>query len=243
MDFSKEAMAGSQVSFGLAARLVQQEPDELWIRTCIEEELFSASPFGMDDPAVVDGLKRLSAWCDSAREDVPQSTGAIKREWLRLFVGLGTPQAPVWESFYVEPNATMFGGSTLEVRAAYRAWGLEFERKAHEPDDSLGIMLAFCSCLMEIENRSASASAAAVAMKASSALEDFLVKHMLPWASAWRFLVREHARTDYYRGVGELVFGLQRAYARRFGIEYRSDDGVFSYIAHSQALATGAKMP
>ncbi len=233
MDFNKEAMISSQVAFGLAARLVQQEPDGEWIRTCVEENLFSASPFGMDDPAVIDGLRKLSSWCSDAREDMAGSTGAVKRDWLRLFVGLGAPLAPVWESFYTEPTAAMFGRSTIDVRAAYRAWGLEFERKAHEPDDSLGLMLAFCSYLMECEIRSASVSDASGAAEASSALEDFMVKHMLPWASAWRFLVQDHARTDYYRGVGELVFGLQRTYARRFGIEYSSDGGTFSYVARS----------
>ena len=229
-DFSKEAMMGSQVAFGLAARLVQQEPDEGWVRTCIEEDLFGGSPFGMDDRAVLDGLEKLSAWCSVACEDARESTETIKREWLRLFVGLGTPQAPVWESFYVEPTAAMFGQSTLDVRATYRSWGLEFERKAHEPDDSLGLMLAFCSYLMEREIQSASVFDASGAAEASSALEGFMTKHLLPWASAWRFLVQSHARTDYYRGVGELVFGLQRAYTRRFGIEYSSDDRAFVYV-------------
>lgn len=158
--------------------------------------------------------------------------GGIRREWLRLFVGLGTPEAPVWEAVYTEPEATMRGRSTLAVRAAYRAWGLEFERKAHEPEDALGLMLAFCSFLMEREIKGARKKGdEATAAKAASSLEAFMAEHMLPWASAWRFLVQNHAKTDYYRGVGELVFGLERAYARRFGITCDPEDGTFSYAA------------
>ena len=54
MDFNSETMKGAHVSFALAARLVQQEPDEAWVRTCIGQDLFGAAPFGMDDPAVAD---------------------------------------------------------------------------------------------------------------------------------------------------------------------------------------------
>ena len=201
------------------------------MRTCIGQDLFGAAPFGMDDPAVAGGLERLSAWCAAAKADVAEGAAAIRREWLRLFVGLGTPEAPVWEAVYTEPEATMRGRSTLAVRAAYRAWGLEFERKAHEPEDALGLMLAFCSFLMEREIKALEEGDEATAAKAASSLEAFMAEHMLPWASAWRFLVQNHAKTDYYRGVGELVFGLERAYARRFGITCDPEDGTFSYAA------------
>lgn len=234
MDFDKGSLQAAQAAFGFAAGLVSQEPTEEWVQSCIDEKMFEGAPFGADDPAVDEGLSRLSSWCSSAEGDIAESTADIQREWLRLFVGLGSPEAPVWESYYTEPNSTMFGRSTLEVRAAYRAWGLEFERKAHEPDDALGIMLAFCSYLMGRELEAMDAFDATGAAKAASALEEFMVNHMLPWASAWRFLVGNHARTDYYRGVGELVFGLERSYARRFGIECNEKDGTFAYAARTK---------
>ncbi len=229
MEFDKETLEGAQAAFSIAAQMVQLEPSEDWVRTCVDEDLFSAAPFGMDDEAVVAGLEKLSAWCELAREDVPEHTGAIQREWLRLFMGLGEPLAPVWEAIYTEKNGSMRGRSTLDARYAYRTWGLEYENKAHEPEDALGLMLAFCAYLMEQELIAIEAGCETAAGKARAALEEFMVRHMLPWASAWRFLVQEHARTDYYRGVGEFVFGLERAYARRFGIECNPEDGTFSY--------------
>jgi len=231
VEYDQESLLGAQAAFGLAALMIQNEPGQEWVRTCAEDDLFDAAPFGMDDPAVIDGLKLLSSWCATAGEDVSQSTGDIQRDWLRLFIGAGVPEAPVWEAYYTEPNATTFGRSTLEVRKAYRAWGLEFERKGHEPDDSLGLMLAFCSHLMGCEIAAVESGDQEAAEKAVSALEAFMVKHMLPWASAWRYLMGAHAKTDYYRGVGELVFGLMRAYARRFGVECNPEDGTFSYSA------------
>ena len=235
MDFDKETLQAAQVAFGFAAGLISQEPTEGWVRSCIGDDMFVAAPFGEEDPAVKDGLTLLQAWCNAACDNVTEATADIQREWLRLFVGLGSPEAPVWESYYTEPNSTMFGRSTLEVRAAYKAWGLEFERKAHEPDDALGVMLAFCSYLMGRELEAMDAFDPVATEKAAKALEEFMVAHMLPWASAWRFLVKNHAKTDYYRGVGELVFGLERAYAKRFGIECNEEDGTFSYVSHAEA--------
>lgn len=223
--FDSEELQAASVAFDFAARLVQVEPDEEWVSRCIEERLFDGAPFGAQDDAVAQGLALMARWCDGVKDDVAEKTKELQREWLRLFVGLGIPEASVNESYYTEPNSTLFGRSTLKAREAYRAWGLESERKATEPDDALGIMLAFCAHLM----REAADGDSQVADKALAALERFLAEHMLPWASAWRFLVAQHAATDYYCGVGELVFGLERACAARFGMVFDGETGAFSY--------------
>ena len=76
-----------------------------------------------------------------------EAVAELRREWLRLFVGLGTPEASCLESFYVEPNSHMFGKNVIAVREAYRRHGLEIERLHREPDDHLGLMLGFLSRL------------------------------------------------------------------------------------------------
>ncbi len=63
MEFSTETMAGAQAAFGIAAQLVQMEPTEEWVRTCIDEDLFAEAPFGMDDEAVASGMGKLDSWC------------------------------------------------------------------------------------------------------------------------------------------------------------------------------------
>ena len=227
--FAPEELRAAGIAFGFAARLVQVEPSEDWVRQCIEEDMFDASPFGEDDEAVVEGLQLMSAWCKSAKDDVVDHTKQIQREWLRLFVGLGSPEASISESFYVEPNSSLFSKTTLSVRGAYREWGLENSRKLNEPDDSLGMMLAFCSHLLNLAADALEAGESDKADKAITALESFMVEHLLPWVSAWRFLVKQHAASAYYRGIGEFVFGLERACADRMGVAFNEEDGSFSY--------------
>ena len=222
-------LASAAVALDFAARLVQVEPDEAWVRRCIDDDLFSASPFGENDDAVKKGLSLMDSWCKVFMGDPHESLAAIRREWLRLFVGLGAPDASLSESFYVDPNGALFSGNTLKVRAAYQAWGLENNRRAHEPDDMLGMMLAFCAYLARTAAEASRSGDEALEVRALDSFERFLVEHMLPWASAWRFLVAKHASSDYYRGVGEFVFGLEHACAARFGIEFDEVDGVFAY--------------
>ncbi len=227
--FSVEEMRAASVALGFAARLVQVEPSEDWVRQCIDEDMFDAAPFGEEDEAVIDGLRLMSEWCVSAKADVGDYTKQIQREWLRLFIGLGSPEASISESFYVEPNNSLFSKTTLSVREAYGEWGFENTRKLSEPDDTLGMMLAFCSQLMAMAAHSDETGDKDASDKALAAFEAFLTEHMLPWASAWRFLVKQHAASAYYRGVGEFVFGLERACAKRFGIAFNEEDGSFSY--------------
>lgn len=229
-EFDSCDLASAAVALDFAARLVQIEPDETWVRRCVDERLFSASPFGEDDDAVKKGLSLMDSWCKVFMNDPCESLAAIRREWLRLFVGLGAPDASMSESFYVDPNGSLFSSNTLKVRAAYQEWGLENSRHAHEPDDTLGMMLAFCAYLARTAAEASRSGDEALRVHALDSLERFFVEHMLPWASAWRFLVAKHASSDYYRGVGELVFGLERACAKYFGIAFNEKDGSFSYV-------------
>lgn len=146
--------------------------------------------------------------------------GALQREWLRLFAGVGAPEASCLESFYVEPNSHMFGKNTLAVREQYRRHGLRIERMHSEPDDHLGLMLGFVSRLVDDEAVAWEAGRTDEAEALASEQREFLIAHVLPWLAAWRYAVEKHAASDYYRGVGQLVFGLCVRYAQRFGIAF-----------------------
>ena len=146
--------------------------------------------FGEDSEDVREGLRLLDGWCADALHAAEVTDGAdeadgvdaaallvespafaesvdeLRREWLRLFVGLGTPEASCLESFYVEPNSHMFGKNVIAVRAAYRRHGLEIERLHREPDDHLGLMLGFLSRLVAEEREAAEAGRRAAGRRA-----------------------------------------------------------------------------
>ena len=215
--FDSDTLAAAEVCFAVASQLLYLEPEIAPVAEQVASRQFASAPFGDDEAAA--RLVESPAFAEAVAE--------LRREWLRLFVGLGTPEASCLESFYVEPNSHMFGKNVIAVREAYRRHGLEIERLHREPDDHLGLMLGFLSRLMAEEREAVEAGD----MQQGAALADeqdaFLTEHVLPWLAPWRYAVEKYARTDYYRGVGAFVFGLIACYAERFGIRFDGKASAF----------------
>lgn len=222
--YGREERAVAQACFALALRLVYCEPDDEELAAQVEERLFEAAPFGMENAFVRDGLAALDTWCAKAAAENADARAerfaALRREWFRLFVGAGTPDAPSWESFYLDPNSQLFSARTLEVRALYERYGLRLERLHAEPDDNLGLMLGFLGHLIERELEAEAESEVGAGSRIAADQETLLVEHVLPWLPAWRYSARKHATSEYFQGAADLVFGLVVHYARRFGISF-----------------------
>ncbi len=223
-----ESKRGVSAALRVASGLVYDEPDEDVVRSYVESRMFDDAPFETSDEALVHGLSMMGAWCRSVDDDgLLEAVGALKREHLRLFVGCGAPLIPSWATYYSDPNQQILGRETLEVRGAYREFGLRVERLRSEPDDHLGLMMRFLAHLLELECDALEQGDAAGVDRLRAKQRDFLVEHILPWLPAWAFFGRKATTSDYYRGCVELVFGLVREYAGLFGISYREDPPSF----------------
>ena len=176
--FDSDTLAAAEVCFAVASQLLYLEPEIAPVAEQVASRQFASAPFGEGNDDERQGLHLLDGWCAVAlnASEVPEEASAdeaaarlvespafaeavaeLRREWLRLFVGLGTPEASCLESFYVEPNSHMFGKNVIAVREAYRRHGLEIERLHREPDDHLGLMLGFLSRLMAEEREAVEA--------------------------------------------------------------------------------------
>lgn len=211
---SETNLEGAAAALSLASKLVYCEPTDADLEMYAENRLFCGAPFGEEDEAVKEGLRLLDEFCmrEGAEEDA-------RSDWFMVFVGAGEPKAPSWAGYYLNTNSQLFGESTLGVRRVYARYGFQLERKNSEPDDNLGIMLGFIAHLAFLELQSGSD---AEVLRADQAL--MLKEYVLPWICSWRWAVAKRAKTDYARGIGELVFGLVRAYASRFEYVF-CDDG------------------
>ncbi|MCI8305331.1 molecular chaperone [Adlercreutzia muris] len=245
---SSDTLAAAEVCFAVASRLLYVEPDISSVAEQVASRQFASAPFGEESDDARQGLRFLDGWCAAAlrASEVPEGASTdsaaaflgespafaeavaeLRREWLRLFVGLGTPEASCLESFYVEPNRHVFGKNVIAVREVYRRHGLEVERLHREPDDHLGLMLGFLSRLIAEEREALDAGEGQRAAALAGEGDAFLTEHVLPWLAPWRYAVERHARTGYYRGVGAFVFGLIACYAERFGICFDGEARAF----------------
>ena len=79
----------------------------------------------------------------------PVDAEAVEQDYLRLFVGLGMPLAPPWESAWASDARLIFQRETLDVRYWYRSAGLEVANLHAEPDDHIGLELEFIGALLD----------------------------------------------------------------------------------------------
>ena len=152
------------------------------------------------DPATRAGLAQLAAaragWDGTA-------LAALGADYNRLFVGPGPLLAPPWESAQRSVDHLLFDRHTLAVRAWFARFGLEAPERGREPDDHLGLELAFMGHLCDL----AAAAAPAARAELRRAMAGFLDEHLLRWAPACLEQVRTRARTLYYQGLANLTLG------------------------------------
>lgn len=216
----KTALMGEALSFGILGKALYNDPDQGWLDTLIREKVFTEIPFGENQEETQKGAILLRDWTGRNSGGISeQEFEKIKKDYLYLFAGVGKPLAPVWESVYFNEDRMLFQKQTLEVREFYARFGLQAERKGHEPDDHIGLELSFLAHLAKLALQSLESGDEAAVEKNLQAQRDFLAQHILRWASAWAELVQKHAGTDFYRGLSHLTVGVLSAAAELLDIK------------------------
>jgi TorA maturation chaperone TorD len=131
----------------------------------------------------------------------PVDMDELQQDYLRLFVGLGTPLAPPWESAWASDARLLFQCETLDVRYWYRSAGLEVADLHAQPDDHIGLELEFMGRLLERGD--------------AEAVERFATEHPCAWVSRWCDAVQDNAATPFYRQLAAEAHSLICAGAER----------------------------
>ena len=202
------------IAYHFLGRCFYETPRAEWLAALAGDRLFEAWPFPSRDDGTAAGLALLSAFC--ARWD-PAGLGALEWDFNRLFVGPGEMRAPPWESVHRSKTKLTFQEPTLQVREVYQRFGVEAPGIHHEPDDHLGLELAFVATLSDQAAGAAARGDTAHLARCFQAQRDFLRDHLLAWAPACLALVEKHAETDYYRGAARLALGSLDESARLCG--------------------------
>ena len=166
---------------------------------------------------------------------VAGSTGedelAVRDDFNRLFVGPERMLAAPYESVHLSADKLIFEQQTFVVRAAYAQFDLAAPRLNQDPDDHIGLELEFLAALanraLDILDPSANLDPSAQVEQAKqvaelnrhlSAMHSFLGTHLLAWGDTFFGLVQEHAKTDFFRGVGALGAGVLDDAATAFSL-------------------------
>ena len=143
----------------------------------------------------------------------------LEEDYTRLFVGPGQVLAPPWESVFVREGRLVFTEDTLEVRSWYRRCGLEPVNLYREPDDHLGLEMAF---LAHLANQAAAALAESDLAGYERWLDrqrEFCAAHPARWALVFCAQMEEYARTDFFRGLARMSQGALVELFAMLGVE------------------------
>lgn len=214
----KTILMGEALLFGLLGKILYEELDRAWLETLISENIFAEVPLGEEQTEIQHGLELMKRWSQENRNGIPEEEfKALKSDQLYLFIGLDRVLAPVWESVYFNESRLVFQEQTLQVREWYARFGLQIEKLNREPDDHIGLELSFMAHL-------ASRALQVIGEGETSpdeilqAQRTFLSEHLLRWGPSWAKLVKQHAKTDFYRGLAHLTHGALLAAAEALQI-------------------------
>ncbi len=209
MDDLTQRLSSEAVCFKLLGRILYREPEAEAIDELISLDVFDSLPFGSDEQESQLGLGLLQSWQkDSAQRSSAEVFDEVKSDYFRLFLGIGKPEATIWESVYFTHDRTLFGKKTLEVRNWYKRYGLELELKNREPDDHLGLELLFIAHLVDQAVIANEQNDKEKLKKLEEDTRSFITEHPLAWVDQWLAMVQKHAKTDYYKGIAYVTKGI-----------------------------------
>ncbi|WKZ37373.1 MAG: molecular chaperone TorD family protein [Anaerolineales bacterium] len=216
----KPTLMGELLLFGLLSRVTRSNPEREWFQALITEEVFSESPLERDHADIDTGLHLLQKWSRENKNGISdEQLIALKADYTRLFVGIGKPVSPPWESVYFNEDRMIFQDQTLQVREWYRRFGLESEKLYKEPDDHIGLELSFLAHLAKQGLLALDEKDMPELERILQAQRQFLSEHPLKWISRWYELIKKHATTDFYRGIAHLTHGSLLTIAEELQIE------------------------
>lgn len=215
-----ETLTGEILLFGLLGRVFYSYPDHqerTWLQNLIEEQVFSETPFAPEQPDVIEGLRLLQAWSRDNLDD--HAFEDLQDDYTRLFIGPAKVVVPPWESVYFDDARLIFQEQTLKVREWYRRFGLEAEHLHSEPDDHIGLEMAFLVHLAQMGLTELEKGGQTDWEQIFQAQRDFLSKHLLRWGTIFCDDVCDKANTVFYKGVALLARGALTELAHLFQIE------------------------
>ncbi len=195
-------------SCGMLGKVLYEYPEKESIAQLVPENVLNKDCLIERQCDIEAGLDLLRSWNINEWGKKPESAfDEIQSDYMRLFLGPGHILAPPWESAWCNEERLLFQESTYDVRAWFGAYGLQVQDLYREPDDHIGLELAFVAHLAKLGLEMAEHHEF---QRLESLLKDkirFVGQHLHDWVPNWCKAVNSHAQRDYYRGIAKLVSG------------------------------------
>ncbi len=145
------------------------------------------------------------------------SPEALVEDFDALFVGPGHMHACPYESVYRSLEGLTFEAETMQVRRFYADHGLQAPAFNREPDDHIGLEVAFVGQLCLAALNALEDDEPEKARQFVSSARLFVAQHLGVWGPDFCTHVIDNADTSFYASVAHLLLGLIREFPRHSG--------------------------
>ncbi|MCB0044682.1 MAG: molecular chaperone TorD family protein [Caldilineaceae bacterium] len=209
-----DQLTAFSLAFGFLHKVFYEPPTAAFVTMLADDALFDDWPLGADNAQTLAGLTLLQAFTSAWEAD---QLPALQHDFARLFVGPDRLAAPPWESVYLSQDGLLFEAQTLAVRDFYRRFDLRAPNFKHEPDDHIGLELAFMAHLNTLGLAAVGENNSLALENSLDAQRDFLEEHLLRWAPQFCQDVIAQANTPFFRGTAHLTLGALESAAQAAG--------------------------
>lgn len=202
-----EILAAARVfAYSLLKRVFLEQPNAEFLKLLVEEELLDNFPGLEDDAEIREGLKVTKSYL--ARDGSYEGKARVAAvDYTSMFMAPMKKRivAKPYESIYTSAMKQVWQEETMVVRRIYLKHGLLPKDVMREPEDHIGYELDFMGRLSERIFRAAKRKKFDKAKEVIEAQREFLEDHLLKWVPEFSRRVRQHASTDYFRGLGMVL--------------------------------------
>lgn len=184
-----------------------QEPTREFLTTVKNSIIAADFPFTRESESIFEGINQVKDYIYQNDILSESAYNSLHWDYTRLFIGPDELPAPPWESAYCNEERLLFQKETLEVRGAYLKYSFLPVEFGTEADDHLGLELDFMFRLNELALTEIDNKDWKLLKQILTDQKLFLEEHLLKWVPALCNDIVNDARTEFYRGMANLLRG------------------------------------
>ncbi|PJE78467.1 Tat proofreading chaperone DmsD [invertebrate metagenome] len=212
-----EQMAQLEIACRFLYSALTHPPKQDFIYSLREDNLLNFWPVESPNKNVHEGLASMQHYLEGFH--FSGSMQQLQDDFNALFIGPDSLKAAPWGSVYLSHEQLTFGESTLAVRRFYKKFNTVIYTGQQEPDDHLGLMLAFLSYLLQQGLQTIEQDE--IAEFWLQACHEFLEEYTLTWSGRFLEIMKQASKTSFYQGVAALTMGTLEQLAALTGAHYR----------------------
>ncbi|UII56570.1 molecular chaperone TorD family protein [Cytobacillus spongiae] len=191
-------------AYDILRRTFLEEPTKELVEK-FQDGVIKFFPFKEEHTLLIEGVDLVNHYFEIF--DMNSNFDGLHWDYTKMFIGPYQLPAPMWGSSYVNKDGLLFQEETLRVRRFYLEYSFEPFHYGREAEDHLGLELDFMYQLSKLTNELLINDDIPQLIKILTDQRYFLREHLLNWIPMFRSNVIEHADTNFYKGMVNVLNG------------------------------------